>query len=59
MNAPVHKGQQDEATDTWDITSSIDTYDKINTLQLYVRNNNTVTGKNVFVDCIYAVVKWY
>jgi hypothetical protein len=58
-NAPVRTGQQNEATDTWDITSSVDTYDKINTLQLYIKNNNTITGKNVLVDCIYAIVKWY
>ena len=58
-NAPVREGQQGEATDTWDITSSIDTYEKINTLQLYIKNNNAVTGKNVLIDYIYAVVKWY
>jgi hypothetical protein len=58
-NAPVRTGKQNQATDSWDITSSIDTHDKINSLQLQIQNNNSVDGRNVMVDCIYAIVKWY
>ncbi len=58
-NAPVRRGQQNEATDSWDITSSAGTYDKIDSLQLHIKNNNTVASRNILIDHIYAVVKWY
>ena len=54
MDAPVHKEEWREATDSWDITSFVDTVGKVNALQFQVKNNSA--GRKSFVDCIYAVI---
>jgi len=56
LYAPVYKGQQNKAVDVWNITSFVDTPEKINSLQLQVKNNSSIT--KTFVDYIYAVVQW-
>ncbi len=58
INAPVYEGEPNEATDLWDVTSLVDTPEKVNSLQLQVRNNDDVTKRKTLVDCIYAVVEW-
>ena len=58
-NAPVHGGQQNEATDSWDVTSFVDTSEKVDSLQLRVRNNDNADKRKTFADHIYAVVEWY
>ena len=58
INAPVHKGELNEATDSWDVTSFVDTPEKINSLQLQVKNNN-IAKRKTLVDYIYVVVEWY
>ena len=58
-SAPVRQGKDNEATDSWDITSSVDTPEKVNSLQLQVNNSDNAARKKVSVDYIYAVVKWY
>jgi hypothetical protein len=55
LMAEVHTGESDEAVDSWDITSLVDTNEKINDLQLEVKNNNNVNSKTL-VDYIYVVV---
>jgi len=57
--APVREGQTNEAIDSWDVTSFVDTVEKINSLQLQIKNNDNVAKRKTFVDYIYAVVKWY
>jgi hypothetical protein len=57
IKAPVHKDQSNEAVDSWDVTSLVDTIEKINALQLEVRNNNSQFVKNkTLIDYIYVVV---
>jgi hypothetical protein len=45
--------------DSWDISSTVDTAAKANTLQLQVQNNDTGGVKKTYVDYVYAVVQWY
>ena len=55
IKAPVNIGESNEAVDSWDITSLVDTNEKINSLQLEVKNNNNVNSKTL-IDYIYVVV---
>jgi hypothetical protein len=55
IKAPVHVGESEEAVDSWDITSLVDTNEKINSLQLEVKNNNVVNSKT-FINYIYVLV---
>ncbi len=45
MNAPVHEGELNEATDLWDVTSFVDTPEKVNSLQLQVKNNDDIAKR--------------
>ncbi|MCH7556834.1 MAG: tandem-95 repeat protein [Planctomycetes bacterium] len=58
INAPVYEGEPNEATDLWDITSLVDTPEKVNSFQLQVKNNDDVTKRKTLVNYIYAVVEW-
>jgi len=58
INAPVYEGELNEATDLWDVTSLVDTPEKVNSLQLQVRNNDDVAKRKTLVDYIYAIVEW-
>ncbi|MGD8499396.1 MAG: Ig-like domain-containing protein [Phycisphaerales bacterium] len=58
-DAPVRQGQSNEATDSWDVTSSVETAEKANSLQLQVKNDDTTGRRKTAVDYIYAVVEWY
>jgi hypothetical protein len=58
IKAPVHEGQSHEAVDSWDVTSLADTRQKINSLQLQIKNNDTVAKRKTFIDYIYVLVEW-
>lgn len=55
---PVRRGSNNEARDSWDVTSSVDTPEKVNSLTLQVAND-ALPDRKTAVDMIYAVVKWY
>jgi VCBS repeat-containing protein len=57
--APVRQGESKEATDSWDVTSAVQTAEKANSLQLQVQNNDTAGRRKTSVDYVYAVVEWY
>jgi hypothetical protein len=59
MKAPVHEGESSEAVDAWDITSVVDTREKINSLQLQIKNNNNVANGKTLVDYAYVVVEYH
>ena len=59
IEAPVRLGQGNEATDSWDVTSAVDTADKVNSFQVQVQNNDVAGPRKTSVDYIYAVVEWY
>jgi cellulose biosynthesis protein BcsQ len=57
-DAPVRKGQKSEALDSWDVTSFVNTPEKVGSLQLQIINNDTASRKTASVNNIYAVVEW-
>jgi hypothetical protein len=58
INAPVYSGETNESTDLWDVTSFVDTPEKVNSLQFQVKNNDDVARRKTSIDYIYAVVEW-
>jgi len=58
-NAPVRIGKVNEATDLWDVTSYVNTPEKVNSIQLQVKNNNNAAKAKTSVNYIYAVIEWY
>ena len=56
INAPLREGEQNDSTDSWDITSFVDTPKKANNLQLQIANEDM--SKETLVDYIYALVEW-
>ncbi len=58
IKAPINEEENHEAVDSWDITSLVDTLEKLNSLQLQVKNNDIVGRNNTSIDYIYLVVKW-
>jgi hypothetical protein len=58
MKAPVHQGESGEAVDAWDISSVVDTVEKINSAQLQIKNNNNGANGNTSVDYAYVVIKY-
>jgi VCBS repeat-containing protein len=59
IEPPVRQGQTSEATDSWDVTSAVETAEKINSFQVQVQNNDTAGPRKTSVDYIYTVVEWY
>jgi hypothetical protein len=59
MKAPVHEGESSEAVDAWDITSVVNTAEKINSLQLQIKNNNNIANGKTSVDYAYVVVEYH
>ena len=59
INAPVYAGEPNESTDLWDVTSVVDTPEKVNSFQFQVKNNDDVAKRKTSVDYIYAVVEWH
>ena len=59
IKAPVRQGQSREATDSWDVTSAVDTAEKVNSLQVQVLNNDATGPRKTSVNYIYAVIEWY
>ena len=57
-NPPVRQGRDNQAKDAWDVTSSVNTPEKANSLCLQIKNDDTANRKTS-VDSILAVVKWY
>ena len=49
---------QNEVVDSWDITSFANSPEKINALQLQVKNTDSGTKRKTSVDHVYAVVEW-
>jgi len=59
IEAPIRQGQSSEATDSWDVTSAVDTAEKVNSFHVQVQNNDAAGPRKTSVDYIYAVVEWY
>jgi len=59
MKAPVHEGESSEAVDAWDITNVVDTAEKINSLQLQIKNNNNIANGKTLLDYAYVVIEYH
>jgi VCBS repeat-containing protein len=59
IEAPIRQGQSSEVIDSWDVTSAVETAEKVNSFQFQVQNNETAGPRKTSLDYIYAVVKWY
>jgi hypothetical protein len=59
INAPTRDGRQNIATDSWDITSFVDTPEKIDSFHFQIINNSNIAQRNTYVDYIYGTVRWY
>lgn len=58
INAPVRAGERNEALDSWDVTSFVNTLEKINSLQLQIKNDDNIARRKTSIDYIYAEIKW-
>ncbi len=58
LKAPVHEEEHHEAVDSWDDTGVVDTLEKINSLQLQVKNNDNIAHRKTLIDYIYVLVEW-
>ena len=59
MNAPVRDGLENKAMDSWDITSIVNTPEKIDNLQLQVVNKSNLAMRKTSLDYVYVQVRWY
>lgn len=59
INTPIHQEQDRESTDSWDITSLVDTSEKLDSFQLQINNNSNITKQKTSIDNIYVVIRWY
>jgi hypothetical protein len=57
-DAPTHVGKQNERVDSWDVTSFVDTPEKLRSLQLQIHNRDTASGRKTSVDHVHVIVKW-
>jgi len=58
LKAPIHEQQSYESVDSWDIISLIDSREKLNSLQLQIKNNDYQSRKTTMTDHVYIVVEW-
>ncbi|MFB0555003.1 MAG: Ig-like domain-containing protein [Phycisphaerae bacterium] len=58
IKAPVHEEEHREAVDSWDVTSVVDTREKINSLQLQVKNDDKIAKRKTLIDYVYVLVEW-
>jgi VCBS repeat-containing protein len=59
LNTHVRAGKDNKATEAWNVTSLVDTPEKVNSLELQVKNNSAIAQGKTLVDYIHAVVEWY
>lgn len=54
---PINNPKSAEATDSWDVTSLVNTPARVNDMELVIQNSDNNQKSNQ--DFIYAVVEWY
>ena len=59
IDTPIHEGKENESSDSWDITSIVDSTEKLETFQLQINNTNNVKGQKTYIDNISIVINWY
>jgi hypothetical protein len=58
LTPSVYDGQRNRGTLAWDLNGMADTPERINALQLQIKNNCTAGQKATFIDRVYLVVRW-
>jgi cellulose biosynthesis protein BcsQ len=59
IDAPVRKGEENDSLDSWDVTSLIDSPEKLQSMQLQIENKSPIAGQTkTWIDYIYAVIEW-
>jgi chromosome partitioning protein len=58
-HVPVTAGRQNRRTDAWVHTGSLNTAEKVDALQLQIKNSDNLTHGKTLIDHVYAVVEWY
>jgi len=58
MKAPLREEARWESTDSWDVSTFVDTPEKVNAMQLRIENGCKGEPKASFVDYVYVVVEW-
>ena len=58
MIAPVRNGEQHEALDSLDITGFVNTPEKVQSLQLQIKNNSRSSQAKTNIDYVYVLVEW-
>lgn len=58
VKAPLRETARWEGLDSWDVTSSANTLEKVNALELRIENDSRADPKRIFVDHAYVVVTW-
>ena len=58
IGAPIRKGEENDSLDSWDITSFVDTSEKLQSMQLQIENINSAPEAKTLVDYVYAIVEW-
>ncbi len=58
MIAPVRNGEHSEVLDSLDITGFVNTPEKVQSLQLQIKNNSRSSRAKTNIDYIYVLVEW-
>jgi cellulose biosynthesis protein BcsQ len=58
LNPSIYEGQRNKGALAWVVTTTVNTPEKVNALQVQVKNTCTSGQKATFVDHIYLQVQW-
>lgn len=58
INAPERSGKRYKAVDAWDVTTLIDSLERINAAELQIANSCDNTEMKTFIDHVYVTVEW-
>ena len=58
VNALTRNGKQNESVDSFDVTSFVETPERLRTLQLQIQNNDSGSQKKSMIDHVYLIVEW-
>jgi len=59
IDAPIHNGQDEESSDSWEVTSIVDSLEKLSSFQLQISNSNNISSQKTSINNISVIVKWY
>ena len=57
-SVPIRQDEQNEATDSWNVSSTVTTVSKLNDLEFVVKNNDNEEELKTFSNYVYVVVTY-